>query len=148
MLTHLKYGSLFLAAGSAVTIFLGLIGFTMVDLTKLSPLTYFTVGIPAAIFMGVVFGVIAVILILRDAQAAPVGEVSGREVPSWASLLPVLGVGLVVAVVAAIMYSLDVGPGFNFGFGWAMGGFVPVGCALVCGLLYLGARGMRAQKVA
>lgn len=143
MKTNLKYGSFFTVAGSIVALALGFIGFAFIDPVAEYPITYFVVGIPASVFLMVVFGMLAVFVAMRET----VTQGSIEESPGFGSLLLVLATGILFVLLSAVMFMLDVGPGFNFGFAWAMGGFAPVSCSLICGLLYLGVRNMKTRKM-
>ncbi|MDO5061228.1 MAG: hypothetical protein Q4D73_06325 [Actinomycetaceae bacterium] len=130
MKANFTAAAVYIFFGSFVALVLAGVASVLFPVNDNSLLGLAIVGVPGAIALMVLFGILALLMLVlyRGMEFAEI---------NWTSLLMVLGVGALVGAVAGILYAVDSGPGFNFGFGFAMGAIVPVVVSFVVGTIIL-----------
>lgn len=87
------------------------------------------VAIPTSTLFFFIFGVMSVVLHLSD-------DDTGTRSNYRTIVLFVTGATLLWSFVTAMFYFSDGGPGFNFGYGFAIAGFLPLGISLLLAISY------------
>lgn len=116
-----------LCGGSIITLTLGVATLSLP--IPIEPWSSFpTVAIPTSALFFILFGLLTVFFYLKydDHQGMPY---------TFGVAIPIVGLIALWSIFVGILYSLDTGSGVNFGFAFAMGGFMPLMLSLLAALV-------------